>query len=294
MVAASDLLCATDRLVLPGYGLLTMAVLLSFVVPELQDLASHGKTRQPHHSDNKNYHGGDSSLSWFDRFNSSLVVPKRFFRHFYIVGLLTLVGVVGMAKITTGGLCGLTSVSLLLFHLLRRLYECYCVHCWRETSKMHLVGYLVGILHYLLLPLVLVRVKCSQDDPFDARLKIYSFEYSMIIPSILCLYGQYQQYRHHVLLAKLGAHSKSNGYGLPNSGWFQFIVCPHYLAEIVIYVSFAILLHLEQIHGIRHYALFVWVVSNLTVAAQMNLQYYQRTLPKKVIVGKKAILPNLL
>jgi hypothetical protein len=82
------------------------------------------------------------------------------------------------------------------------------------------------------------------------------------------------------------------------------VTCPHYLAEILVYVSFCALLSLErqqqQQHqpphenNQRHVMVLVWVTSNLTMSALINHKWYQTHLPTTAIQGRKAIFPGIL
>mmetsp|Transcript_32600 Transcript_32600/g.64791 ORF Transcript_32600/g.64791 Transcript_32600/m.64791 type:complete len:173 (-) Transcript_32600:204-722(-) len=77
-----------------------------------------------------------------------------------------------------------------------------------------------------------------------------------------CLYFQYQQHYHHVLLAYLRSSDENetdtkrnkplntktfDTYKIPTGGWFHLVTCPHYFSEIIIYFCFA--LSLEMINS---------------------------------------------
>lgn len=288
---ASTLLCRIDPFVVPVYAILILVVLVSPFVPILERLASHGKTRSPAPAP-----ATAAAFRIWKRFQN-LTVPKRFFRHFYFTALVWLLYVLAMAH-SMGERVGVTSLALLSLHLTRRCYECYFLHQWRKTSRMHLAGYGLGLLHYVLLCLVFVRVRCTHESDSGSfetpteRLDWVSFDSSMILPTVLCLYAQYQQFRHHAILAQTLSNGK---YTLPETGWFLYVVCPHYLAEVLLYIGFAVLLQIE--HGaadIRHWIVLTWVVSNLTLSARMNWKYYRTNLPSRKTAGKAAIFPKIL
>ena len=354
--------CVWDAVAVAGYVILTLLIYSSTVLPFLNDLAAHGKTRanvapssKPHESSNKTFI--ESFICWFNQ-SEAFLVKKKHFRQFYLVAILCFTALLYIWIVQMQLLQPPTneqnrtsfsqsqfvpplpydkvfsiSSALLYLHFLRRFYECSYVHQWKETSVMHIAGYLVGIIHYIWLPHAFVRIPCHQCWATLAP-KYYPsvlfpaptsrWENSALFPLgtqntlplyvcrvigvCLCLYGQYQQYRHHVLLANLrkGPSSKtedpdkksSTTYSLPTDGWFQWITCPHYLAEILIYVSFTILLELEKphglYHGMRHVLVLIWVASNLTLSARINHQWYLKNLPPALIKGKKAIIPYIL
>jgi 3-oxo-5-alpha-steroid 4-dehydrogenase 3 len=91
-------------------------------------------------------------------------------------------------------------------------------------------------------------------------------------------------------------------YRLPVGGWFEWVTCPHYFAEILIYVAFAVLLELEQ-HGspqnrlwlrLRPVLLVVWVVTNLTLSAWQSHEWYVQHVADYARLGRSAIVPFLL
>jgi len=58
-----------------------------------------------------------------------------------------------------------------------------------------------------------------------------------------CIYFQYEQHRHHVILANLRTTKFKTAYSIPIGGWFEYVSCPHYFSEIMIYFMFAVLLN---------------------------------------------------
>ena len=107
-------------------------------------------------------------------------LPKSTFSHFYVVGsvlnLLTLFNQVSSSfspafisprsscltnvfpfSFTLNNTILITVLLLYQIHLSRRWYECKKVHRF-GSSKMNLIGYLVGILHYCFVPLTFVNL----------------------------------------------------------------------------------------------------------------------------------------
>jgi 3-oxo-5-alpha-steroid 4-dehydrogenase 3 len=311
-----------DTLITPVYVMLTLIVLSSLAVPFLQDLASHGKTRDTASASAsiQQQHGYRSNAAFFPSLvrrvthGEEFLIQKKFFLHFYVCGLVSfavfyLLGASFAAPTMdrNPSLSNSTTLVLLVIHLSRRLYECLHVHRWTPQSKMHLAGYLLGILHYMLLPIVFISLpRNHHKEGTISSLNFRESESSQWIvaaASLLCLWAQYQQYRHHCLLAKLRSsniNAKSNAktvYSLPVGGWFRFVTCPHYLAEILIYFAFAILLEMQReqsTHRFRHFFLLGWVATNLTVSALRNHDWYTKHIPNHTQLGRKAIVPLLL
>ena len=262
------------------YALLTVAAVTSLVSSTLKRLSSHGKTRSP-------TDGG--------RFT----VPKQRFRDFYIVGIAT------CAVVSSSGDVAATAsnrivVTLILLHLARRYHECARVHRSSSSSRMHVAGYALGILHYLCLPFVLVTTKdgdvTSRDESEIEKGRAFFF-------ILGCIFFQYQQHRHHLLLANLRARDRSASdpeYSIPIGGWFRFVSCPHYLSEIMIYFTLAKLgaeddgsetmlglnyvgPHSDLVHDIlsalnqkRRWVLLIWVATNLSISAYHTHEWYRR------------------
>ena len=290
-----------DVAVGPLYLLLTLAALGSLFSPTLSSVAAYGKGRSLFSS--------AASDNFFSR--NVFLVPKRYFLHFYCFGLATLAALQSQTVNTSW------TVALLAVHISRRLYECLFVHRWNEVSKMHVVGYAVGTLHYVLLPFVLVQ--CRFTDEHRSSLRQFAF----VAAIALNLWAQFQQHRHHQLLADLRSsnHSvdkKDIPYKLPSGGWFDRVASRHYLAEIFIYLSFFALVQLQvttctryptatadepflelpellrTMRRGRHFFLLVWVVTNLTITSLRTHQYYVRNITGFDQTRTKALVPYLL
>jgi hypothetical protein len=220
---------------------------------------------------------------------------------------------------------------LLMLHLGRRVYECRYIQQYNDaSSKMHVAGYFLGIGHYLVLPLVFWNVTgptnhVMDNDPIQDN--VDKTEWQAFYPSsaslqaaamvfLVCsnLYFQYEQHRHHVILASLRSDKRKRDHDTsippthhslpPKRGLFRWILCPHYLAEIFFYLSLAFLLELgdemmrnstiydegvcEQLfttwihlgllkfRRYRHWMLVIWVTTNLTVSALNSYDWYQQ------------------
>jgi 3-oxo-5-alpha-steroid 4-dehydrogenase 3 len=371
------------ELLSPAYLLLSLVALASRYLPSLKEVASHGKTLLNNQQQRR--HSANNSSRW--------LVSKRWYVHFYLMGLCS----VGLVQYAAGRLSLSDEESsasmqyfaspifaartLLVLHLCRRIYECLFVQQYSEqSSKMHILGYALGMGHYLVLPLVFWNI--SADSRENRHRLLYRANripmgnnVSRLLPLLILilsnLWMQNEQYRHHLILARLrldrakkddGDNNNTSSHLLPSKQrWFQWVLCPHYLAEILLYVSFVLLLEWHQqqyIHGLidlcrqefdytldmtlerkwwqwwieasfdmrliqnvkdwnyrelladalnplqrlRHLMLLLWVVTNLTISAMNNYQWYETFFPDKVktsteypfhttIDGRKALIP---
>lgn len=275
------LISCLSVVVVPLYILLSLLAMLSRYVSFLGILASHGKTHEP-------------TSHWWSRH-----IPKRYFTHFYIVGIGSFVLFRYYFADTALEPLPWTQLSLLL-HLTRRLYECIRVHRFRPTSQMHIAGYLLGLGHYIILPVVFLgrQAPHSKGNLFSLLCYVCNF------------WMQYEQHVHHQILANLrrrATEGHSSTYSLPpHQRWFQWSLCPHYLAEILIYASWSMLLTQEKtvpfnqplestrwsnrsvlssnlllrLSTQRHWFLFLWVSTNLTVSALNNRDWYRKRYPQ--------------
>jgi hypothetical protein len=273
--------------VAPIYILWSILAIASRSSRLLGTLASHGKTRRSIQDEDQK--SQQCRLTSATRLHNMLLptsswwiwVPKQYFSHFYLVGQVSLWLVVAVtASVRLASTESLQDVErassvhvadalppihvwLTALHLARRFYECRYVHQWTSGSKMSLAGYILGMVHYHLLPLVVVvPVRYSggleRHSESNHHGSTNSNLVTILIGITLNLLGQYEQYQHHVVLADLRRqwtpqvqHSEQVGpsstrigsdYNIPCTRGFQWIACPHYLAEIVIYFSLAILI----------------------------------------------------
>ncbi|KAG7341668.1 3-oxo-5-alpha-steroid 4-dehydrogenase-domain containing protein [Nitzschia inconspicua] len=352
-VLVSALNIATD-LLSPAYLFLSVMAVCSRYNSILKKLASHGKTTavttvtttttgvvtlQKKSTNNSR--------------NSWLWISKKCFVHFYLIGLLSIGMVMSLASNnTTDNTPTITTTTaaraLLILHLCRRVCECLFVQRFRSSSKMHVAGYALGMGHYLVLPLVFWNVSFLDGGEVDpdvedrkATMTGRSLPVIVLLLAASNLYLQYEQYQHHVILASLrrqspAYHDENNSNSRKQKGidndkrgetttithhsvppprrWFQWVWCPHYLAEILLYLTFVLLLEYDNSNYINsdtsnirhrdhlcfnvlplpiqlcrdafvtlflplrryhHWFLLLWVTTNLTVSALNNHDWYQ-------------------
>lgn len=259
-------------LVAPTYIMLSLMAVASRSTPALKILAEHGKTLK-----RENF---QSHYLW---------ISKRNFRHFYFVGLLSFSTLFALGNCPRSLSFAELTISI---HMIRRLLECIHVHLYTNTSRMHIAGWILGIGHYSILPLVFVG---RRSKPKNSLISVGVVTANM--------YFQYEQYQHHHLLAELRNKGRATSHQLPPpKRWFRHILCPHYLAEILLYFTWALMLH-DHDHvmesqaitkvGVhyRHWFLFLWVTTNLTVSSLNNYEWYKSRYPN---LSQSALIPRVL
>lgn len=343
------------------YLLLTIAAFLSTVSPELTSLSSHGKTRTSCREEcrNRSYVATDGMLRrLWQCFISSpkFAMHKRRFIDFYAAGVIV-TSILLLGHYTTiasdpyAALIGRRDTyfqtnnhnynwmptCLLLTHLIRRYCECKWVQKSGSSSQMHVAGYLLGILHYLCLPFILVPYPycffwtCANHDEKDNQYPgacsdgIHNTSIKKLVDTIAiigCIYFQYEQHRHHIILARLRSKEPASAiYPIPVGGWFKYVSCPHYFSEIMIYFMFALLMHdgsntlvkgdvkacpnylldllpntisnatLMTIYRAKHWILWIWVVVNLSVSASSTDDWYRKNFGATYPQQRKRLIP---
>ena len=332
------------------YLLLTIAALLSTISPELTALSSHGKTRTSYRECTKTHDAADGMLRrlWQYLINSNrFTMHKRRFIDFYATGIIVTSTLVLLHHATIASDPHAKQIDrradyiltnkyewmptcLLLTHLIRRYFECNWVQKSNTSSRMHFAGYLVGFLHYLCLPFILApypfyHSTCDDDDnPFpgacsDGIQNAPNKKMIDVFAIIGCIYFQYEQHRHHFILARLRNNEPASAtYSIPDSGWFKQVSCPHYLSEVMIYLMFALIMHNEShtpvqsdarawekylpdlspgtatlatIYRLKHWILLVWVIVNLSISASRSHDWYHENFGETYPQQRKRLIP---
>lgn len=240
--------------------------LLRRMVWILRDASSYGKTKAKDHS-------------------PLLNVPKRWFVHFYIVGL----GATGLLlwRISDSDSNRDTvtryRLGIYLLSMLRRFLECVVVSRFSPRARMHLLHYLLGMSYYLTMPLTIAS--CSHKDAPPAFL-----EPGRSVGLGLFVAGSLAQSHSHYVLANLRrGPADCNDYKLPRGGLFEVVSCPHYLAEIVLYGGLTVLCDGDLAMVLA----LAFITLELCVAARQQHRWYQATFPAFPL-HRKALFPFLL
>ena len=209
---------------------------------------------------NRNYishplitHGKVSSIGTWQ-------VPKRYFAGFYFTGLLCAVSVFKFRP----------QECMLMVHLTRRLLES-SIWPYSEGSTMHVIHALVGFSYY---PVLVSAFALSAPHFVINRSTILLF----------AMLNGWQSYIHYLLYK-----SRQAGY-VPLEFWpFRYSQCPHYLAEILIYILFAWCANWSP--TLLFNAAFV--TANLTISAISTATWYRRHFSKAAHPPALIPWPNL-
>mmetsp|Transcript_8706 Transcript_8706/g.12999 ORF Transcript_8706/g.12999 Transcript_8706/m.12999 type:complete len:302 (-) Transcript_8706:30-935(-) len=172
---------------------------------------------------------------------------------------------------------------LLQMQATRRLYECYQIHRFSKSSSQHVIVTAGGILFYVLVsltPVVDPGIGCVQPKT----------RWWAILPGLSLFFAaSYHQHRAHRILARIRDNLHGRRYGVPFGDWFRLVSCPHYLAEILIYSSLAIILE-----TVTQWLCVAWVILNLTITGLRTHRWYHQTFPNYSSLRRRAIIPFIL
>ncbi|XP_026503716.1 polyprenol reductase isoform X1 [Terrapene carolina triunguis] len=252
----------------------------------VQDLLRYGKTKS----------GCGQRPAWL----RLLDLPKRWFSHFYILSvvwngflLLLLIQALFLARpfpiwlqdllSTLGGasqnqdvgdkhLSVLLVLMLLWLHSFRRLIECLCISVF-SSGVIHIVQYCFALGYYIVIGLtVLCQVPANVSNGKDLFMQISWYH---ILGIMMYIWASVHQHRCHVILANL-RKSKSGkvvnlSHSIPFGDWFERVSCPHYFAELLIYVSMAITFGFQNL---TWWLVVMFVLFNQALAAVLCQEFY--------------------
>ncbi|UMM35473.1 hypothetical protein L5515_008076 [Caenorhabditis briggsae] len=254
-----------------------------------------------------------------DSLVARISVPKKWFKHFYALGLLTLLLCLHcihslihnpdfLPTIPIKFLTILTrsysippiapstavlALLLITFHVARRLYETLFVSVYSD-SRMNVFHYIVGIVHYIILP---ISIMCetqgviTKKEIFHVSVDdITLTQWAGAVLFWVCNWKQHQ-IAEQIANTRKGPRGliRNYAYGICFGRWFNLVSCPHFLFEICIYLS--LLLVIPTAYVYRFVVLFVCV--NQTFAALITHSWYHKTFPKYPKT-RKALIPYVL
>ncbi|KAK9469615.1 hypothetical protein V1512DRAFT_256663 [Lipomyces arxii] len=272
----------------------TSSVLLVRWIPQLQYLLLYGKTLQGPDSDSKE-RTLLGPLTW--------TVPKRWFLHFYIAGVvMASVPIVLMYLAHSGShtstvewllqlgelsdALGLKSqvpysraqwaAVMILVHCGRRLYECIAIEASGVSARMRLGHYVVGHVFYTI---ACCACWCDAlDDIIDPKL-----ESSTPVAAIsIFIVASVIQHKAHRQLSSLKKYSPP-----PQTIIFRYVICPHYTADIVVYIACAMTCGWTPINV----AVIVWTTVNLGASSEQIRAFYVKKFGLRCVSGKFHMLP---
>jgi 3-oxo-5-alpha-steroid 4-dehydrogenase 3 len=231
---------------------------------------------------------------------ASFTVSKSKFQHFYVVG--TIFGIIALiVKIfLLESFLDISALLMFEFHVIQRLLESYCITEY-GSSRIHISGYFCGILHYICAPLSLFIASIDLEVIFmttGSRSVFYggvkaAFKLCSVVIFLIASYAQYQC--HYILYlyktgklestrpSTLNKENNTGCYALPDKGLFKYVCCPHYSAEICIYLS----IWMQVSSSFTCLLLLTWVSTNLSIVASNQFNWYCTNYGSLIVNEKK-------
>ena len=173
-------------------------------------------------------------------------------------------------------------------HFVRRLWECCCVHRFSATSQQHVLVLLFGALFYVALILSPVCDQLQRAGGSGAKERADTSAVGSATAVIVFVAGSVWQHRCHRTLAELRPSTPSTvpAYSIPRGSGFSYLLCPHYTAELVIYLAFAMLRSC-----LLQWLALVWTAVNLSITAHKTRQWYASKWPEGEWTRRWTIVP---
>ena len=202
------------------------------------------------------------------------------------------------AKVTPESI--VIALTLMALQSMRRMYECYYVNA-PSKAQISLFHYLVGYIHYTCVGFGIISHAPGLQKPhnilFEGQhqsIKWVHIQLQLTNVSVVdwlaigfFLWAWKHQFVAHKILARTKKQSLS-GYGLPHGDWFNYLSCPHYTAECLLYLSVQVIFGLEHTTWIL---VCIWVLSNQLIVSIMSHQWYVENFPNYT---RKALIPYIL
>ena len=186
----------------------------------------------------------------------------------------------------------LTLYAMYQTHFLRRLWECWRVHRFSASSRQHVLVLLFGVLFYTALILSPVIDQLKQADTGVTQAAGTDMATSAIAV-IVFVSGSVWQHHCHCALAELRKPASSNSvastYSIPRGSGFSYLLCPHYTAELLVYLSFVMLRSC-----LLQWLALVWTAVNLSITAHKTRHWYASKWPHADWTSKWNIVPFVM
>lgn len=189
------------------------------------------------------------------------------------------------------------TLIMMLFQTSRRLYESLFISVHSKQSKINLFHYVFGHLFYMgVAASTIGPILWSQTNDkitFTALLDGLITRSRAVLFVLFVYAGLYQQKMHKILgdlrKDKWGVVITEKHF-VPSGSLFEFVSCPHFLCEVILYL---LIVALQKFENTYWNMIFVLVLTTQTINAINDHRWYKSTYrdyPKH----KKAIFPYLL
>jgi len=241
---------------------------------------------------------------------SLIIVPKSYFTHFYIFSSIFIPSLLYLSlsscvthspaspavissldiicsstrSVNTDTFSIILALFLLTLQVFRRLYECVFIN-QPSNSTMNITHYIVGFAHYFCTGsgYLCEAPGFVSDNPFIIS---SSTDFLSMILVFIFLWAWYHQLQAHKIFAELKIRSPDT-HSMPEGSLFNYVSCPHYMCEIILYTCLMLILGTRHRTGVMVWA---WVTINQVIAATMSHKWYH-TKFEDYPQSRKAIIP---
>lgn len=187
----------------------------------------------------------------------------------------------------------LLALALMTAQVFRRMYECGFVNV-DSGSRMNMAHYIIGYLHYTCVGLGILSeapLFCGGDAQQQAPAPLVcpmGVVVRHLLAAAVFVWAWLHQFRAHKIFARL-KRENGNRHVVPSGDWFEYVSCPHYLAECIMYLMVSLIL------GFPHHRtmaiVLIWVVSNQIEVARMSHNWYREKFRDSYPPSRKALIP---
>ncbi|RWS23674.1 polyprenol reductase-like protein [Leptotrombidium deliense] len=187
------------------------------------------------------------------------------------------------------------AMLLIIIQVTRRLSECIFLSVYSD-AKMNVIHYIFGFSFYFGVGLsVLAEAPGFTNSGLtDVLLGGNFITWNHVLGLCLFVWSSSLQYESHTILAKLRKDNKGRvvtyRHSIPKGGWFNLISCPHYFAEILIYMSLCVVFGGRSV---TWWMVCCFVLTNQVIVGLFNHHWYLQTF-KDYPKQRKAVIPFLL
>ncbi|KAI0115072.1 hypothetical protein F4814DRAFT_440095 [Daldinia grandis] len=170
----------------------------------------------------------------------------------------------------------------------RRLYE-YVAIVRPSPSKMWIVHWLLGVAYYFCTSIsIWIHGSRSIQSSENRTFSIEMPSFNMVFGFITFWAAWFMQYRCHSHLSRL------KKYSLPVDGLFQYLVCPHYTCECVLYLSLALIAApAGELYNRTLICAVLFVAVNLGVTANGTKKWYSEMFGHERVQRKWKMIPGI-
>lgn len=245
-------------------------------------------------------------------------IPKSWFRHFYQLGVVLFAFcTVCMVRLYIFGLplpalmtktvdflvpqrtIAASPTSVLLVQVLescqvlRRCYECMFVSVYSNV-RMHVWHYLMGYFFYFGVQLTILANAPMISDYSIPKFSTTEISAHHIIGTAIFLWAFCVQFDSHLRMASLRKNSAGNvvtlKHKIPRGGMFEYVSCPHYMAEIVLYCALSVVLGAPNT---TWWLMMSWNWTNQVAVSFLSHNWYRENFPSYPR-SRKAVIPFVL